>query len=134
MTTDEFYEKLQRHKGAAIKSVLLNQRVICGLGNIYADEALWMAEIHPARKAGSLNWGEAASLRGAACAVMEASIEAGGSTIRNYVKADGTRGNYLDAFARVYHREGQACARCGGTIKKIKVGGRGTHFCPECQK
>ncbi|MBR3248663.1 bifunctional DNA-formamidopyrimidine glycosylase/DNA-(apurinic or apyrimidinic site) lyase [Candidatus Saccharibacteria bacterium] len=134
MSGDEFFEKLQRHKDASIKAVILDQKVICGLGNIYADEALWMAEIHPKRKAGSLSRGEAMSLLGAACAVMEKSIELGGSTIRNYVKADGTRGNYLDSFARVYHRDGEACARCGGTIEKIKVAGRGTHYCPVCQK
>ena len=133
MNSDEFYEALQRHKGAVIKAVILNQEVISGLGNIYADEALWTAGINPAKKAGSLGREQAASLLEAARAVMAKSIEAGGSTIRNYVKADGTRGNYLDMFVKVYHREGQACARCGGTIKKIKVAGRGTHFCPVCQ-
>ena len=70
----------------------------------------------------------------AAKAVMEKSIELGGSTMRNYVKADGTRGNYLDLFAKVYGRDGEKCLECGAEIQKIKVGGRGTHFCPQCQR
>ncbi len=134
MTGAELHEKLQRHKGSAVKSVILDQTVICGLGNIYADEALFMAGIHPMRKAGSLSLEETEKLRRAACEVMEKSIESGGSTMQNYVKADGTRGNYLDLFALVYHRDGEPCVRCGAKILKIKVGGRGTHFCPECQK
>ena len=134
MEAEELYEKLQRHGRSAVKAVILDQTVVAGLGNIYADEALYAAKIHPARKAGSLNMGEVSALLTAAREVMEKSIEAGGSTMRNYVKADGSRGNYLDLFAKVYHREGQPCERCGAEIAKIKVGGRGTHFCPECQK
>ena len=134
MKAGELYEKLQRHGRSAVKAVILDQTVVAGLGNIYADEALYAAKIHPARRAGSLSLEEVSELLVAARAVMEKSIEAGGSTMRNYVKADGSRGNYLDLFAKVYHREGQPCERCGAEILKIKVGGRGTHFCPECQR
>lgn len=134
MTAAELYDSLQRHKRSAVKTVILDQTVICGLGNIYADEALYQAKIHPARKAGSIDITEASMLLKAACEVMEKSIDVGGSTMRNYVKADGSRGNYLDLFARVYHLNGKPCQKCGTEIKKIKVGGRGTHFCPHCQK
>ena len=134
MTAEELYEKLQRRGRSPVKAVILDQTVLCGLGNIYADEALYLSGIHPARKAGSLSLKQASELLRAAGEVMEKSIEAGGSTMRNYVKADGSRGNYLDLFAQVYHREGQPCGRCGTEIAKIKVGGRGTHFCPKCQR
>lgn len=134
MSEDEFYEKLMKHKNAPIKAVILDQAIICGLGNIYADEALFMAKIHPARKAGTLNRNEAGLLLKSACEVMDKSIDSGGSTMRNYVKADGTRGNYLDLFAQIYHHDGRPCNRCGEIIQKIKVAGRGTHFCPKCQK
>ncbi len=130
----ELYERLQRHKGAPIKSVILDQTVICGLGNIYADEALFYAKIHPRRKAGSLSLAETSKLVEGARVVMERSLEAGGSTIRNYVKSDGTKGDYLELFAEVFNRQGQSCRRCGEKIVKTKVGGRGTHFCPKCQK
>ena len=134
MTGEELYEKLQRHKGAPIKSVILNQEVIAGLGNIYADEALYYAEINPRRKAGRLERREVEKLLEGANVVMERSLEAGGSTIRNYVKSDGTKGDYLELFAEVFNREGKKCRRCGEEIKKIRLGGRGTHFCPNCQK
>lgn len=134
MTADELFMRLTKHKNSTVKSVILDQSVVCGLGNIYADESLWRAGIHPERKAGEVSLDEAEKLLFAMRRVMEESIEAGGSTIRNYVKADGTRGNYLDKFAKVYGREGKACARCGETLLKIKVGGRGTRFCPKCQR
>ncbi|MDO5451564.1 MAG: bifunctional DNA-formamidopyrimidine glycosylase/DNA-(apurinic or apyrimidinic site) lyase [Candidatus Saccharibacteria bacterium] len=133
MTGEELHAQLQRHKKAPVKAVILDQTVMSGLGNIYADEALFAAKIHPARKAGDLSLAEAKKLLIAAREVMEKGIESGGSTIRNYVKADGTRGDYLDLFAKVYHRDGKPCDRCGEEIKKIKVAGRGTHFCPKCQ-
>ncbi|MBR2767004.1 bifunctional DNA-formamidopyrimidine glycosylase/DNA-(apurinic or apyrimidinic site) lyase [Candidatus Saccharibacteria bacterium] len=134
MKATELYNEMQRHKNSAVKAVILDQTILCGLGNIYADEALFAAKIHPARKAGSLSLDEVSGLLKAACEVMEKSIESGGSTMRNYVKADGSRGNYLDLFAKVYHLDGQPCERCGTEIKKIKVAGRGTHFCPQCQR
>lgn len=134
MMPEDFYAKLQRHKTAPVKAVLLDQKMIAGLGNIYADEALYDSKIHPERKAGSLSATEARSLLKSACKVMDKSLEAGGSTIQNYVKADGTRGNYLDLFAKVYHKDGSRCERCDCEILKTRVAGRGTHYCPGCQE
>lgn len=134
MTGEELYQKLQRHKGAPIKSVILDQTIVAGLGNIYADEALYFAKINPKCKAGKITKEEADLLIEGARVVMERSLEAGGSTIRNYVKSDGTKGDYLELFAKVFNRQGQKCERCGSEIVKTKVGGRGTHFCPACQK
>ena len=134
MTTDELYEKFQRHKNSCVKATILDQSIICGLGNIYADEALFAASIHPERRCGTITREETAKLLKSACAVMDRSIESGGSTMATYVKADGTKGNYLEKFAQVFHREGQPCLNCGTKIIKIKVAGRGTHICPHCQE
>ena len=134
MDARELWEKLQKHARAAIKTVLLDQTVIAGLGNIYVDESLYFANIDPRRLAGQISLAETERILEGARTVMDKSLEAGGSTIRNYVKSDGTRGNYLDLFAEVYHREGKKCVKCGHEIAKIKLGGRGTHFCPYCQK
>ena len=131
---DEFYQKLQRRKNSVIKAVILDQKVICGLGNIYADEALFDAKIHPETPAGNLTRKQAESLVKSAQKVMEASIDSGGSTMATYVRADGTKGDYLEKFAKVFRREGEPCERCGTEIKKIRVAGRGTHYCPVCQK
>lgn len=134
MTGGELYEKLQRHKGAPVKSVILDQTIVAGLGNIYADEALYFAKIKPTRKAGLVSEKEAEKLIEGARVVMDRSLDAGGSTIRNYVKSDGTKGDYLELFAEVFNRQGKKCRRCGTEIKKTRVGGRGTHYCPKCQK
>ncbi len=134
MTAGEFYEKLQRHKKSLIKPVILDQAVVCGLGNIYADESLFMSKIHPERRAGTITKKEAERLIRSMREVMDRSIESGGSTMATYVKADGTRGDYLEQFAQVFRKEGKKCLRCGEKIVKIKVAGRGTHFCPNCQK
>lgn len=133
MTMDELHEKLMRHPKSGIKAVILDQTVICGLGNIYADEALYAAGIHPMRLAGSLCRDEVQRLLEEACKVMDRSIESGGSTMATYVKADGTRGDYLEKFAQVFRKEGSACPKCGTEIIKIRVAGRGTHICPKCQ-
>lgn len=134
MTADEFYSKLQKHSKSCIKATILDQSIICGLGNIYSDEALFAAGIHPARLSGSVTKKEAAKLLIAAREVMDRSIASGGSTMATYVKADGTRGDYLEKFAQVFRREGKKCPRCGAIIQKIKIAGRGTHICPNCQK
>lgn len=134
MSADELYDKLQRHKNSLIKPTILDQTIICGLGNIYADESLFMSKIHPERRSGTITKAEAKKLLESAREVMEKSIDSGGSTMATYVKADGTKGDYLEKFANVFHREGKSCPVCGTTIEKIKVGGRGTHFCPNCQK
>ena len=133
MDPNDFHERLQHHQNSCIKATILDQTIICGLGNIYADEALFRASIHPERKSGSLSFGEAKLLLESACEVMDRSIESGGSTMRTYVKADGTKGDYLELFAQVFHRQGQPCPRCGTKIAKTKVAGRGTHICPHCQ-
>ncbi len=131
---EEFKENLMHHKTAPIKATILDQKVIAGIGNIYADEALFYAKIHPKRETGSLTDNEIKELLEGARIVMQASIDSGGSTMKTYVKADGTKGDYLRLFAKVFRREGEPCERCGGEIIKIRVAGRGTHICPSCQK
>lgn len=133
MKPDELYKKFERHKNSLVKATILDQSIICGLGNIYADEALFAAKIHPARRSGSITKEEAKKLLQSARDVMDKSIISGGSTMATYVKADGTRGDYLDKFAQVFRKEGKPCPRCGDKIVKIRVAGRGTHICPKCQ-
>ena len=134
MTSDEFYQKLQTHPKSCIKATILDQTIICGLGNIYADEALFASHIHPKRRSGDITKSEAKKLLQSASNVMDKSIDSGGSTMATYVKADGTKGDYLELFAQVFRREGKPCRYCGTEITKIRVAGRGTHICPRCQK
>ena len=134
MTPEEFYEKLQKHKNSPIKAVILDQTIICGLGNIYADESLFMSKIHPATKAGALTKKEVSTLLDMAAKAMDTAIDSGGSTMKDYVKADGTKGDYLDKFAQIFNRTGKPCLVCGTKIEKIRVAGRGTHICPNCQR
>ena len=133
MEVTELFEKCQRHKNAPIKAVLLDQKIIAGLGNIYADESLFYASVHPATKAGLLDEKEVGLILEGARNVMMESIDSGGSTMATYVKPDGTTGDYLENFAQVFRREGKECLRCGTEIKKTRVAGRGTHYCPVCQ-
>lgn len=130
---EEFVGRFDRRKRSMIKPTILDQSVIAGVGNIYADESLWRAKIHPETRVGDLSQADFEKLYEAIRFVMDESINRGGSTDRNYVQADGSRGNYLE-YAAVYHKDGQPCKRCGHEISKIKVGGRGTHFCPNCQQ
>ena len=116
-----------------IKPYLLEQTLVVGLGNIYVDEALWRARIHPARPASSLKPAEVKRLREQIIEVLQLGIEKRGSTIRTYRNALGEDGTMQD-FLQVYGKTGQPCARCGSPIEKIKLGGRGTHLCPHCQK
>lgn len=134
MNGRELYDKLQKHPNSSIKAVILDQTVICGLGNIYADESLFVAKIHPSRKAKTITEKEAEQLIKSAREVMEKSIDSGGSTMATYVRADGTKGDYLEKFAQVFRHEGKPCVRCGTTIIKTRIAGRGTHLCPHCQK
>ncbi len=134
MGVDELYAKCQRHGRSPIKAVLLNQKLIAGLGNIYADESLFYASVHPARKAGELSKEQVAKILEGACKVMQEAIDSGGSTMATYIRPDGTTGDYLEKFAQVFRREGQRCNRCGTVIEKTRCAGRGTHFCPKCQK
>jgi len=130
---NEFMQRFRKRKNAKIKAALLDQSVIAGVGNIYADESLWGAYIHPCRLTGTLSDKELTDLYQEVRTVMKLSIEKGGSTNRNYVDAEGKRGSYMD-FARVFRREGLECPRCGNEIIKIRCAGRGTHLCRSCQK
>ena len=131
-TAAQFAERFTRRANTSIKAALLDQTVVAGVGNIYADESLWSARIDPRRKVKDVSPQEFSLLHKELRDVMNLAIEKGGSTDKNYVNAEGKRGSYMD-FARVFRREGQACPRCGATIEKIKHAGRGTHFCPDCQ-
>ena len=131
-TWEQFRERLLRRSNSALKAVLLDQTVIAGIGNIYADESLWGAKIHPARSVNELSIQQFQELYRELIFVLKLAIEKGGSSDRNYVDAKGKKGSYL-SFARVFRREGQACPRCGTVIIKSRVVGRGTHTCPYCQ-
>jgi formamidopyrimidine-DNA glycosylase len=126
-------DRMQRRKKSNIKAVLLDQTILAGIGNIYADESLWGAKIHPSRLVSTLTDSEIKKLYKEIVYVLTLSIEKGGSTDKNYIDAEGKRGSYL-TFARVFRREGKSCPRCGHEIKKIRVAGRGTHICEHCQK
>lgn len=132
-TAEQFHERFIRRAKTNIKAALLDQTVIAGVGNIYADESLWGAKIDPHRLVGSLTDAEFMLLYTELRAVMNLAIEKGGSTDKNYVNAEGKRGSYMD-FARVFRKEGQKCPRCGNEIIKIRWAGRGTHLCEYCQK
>ncbi len=125
-------ERLQRRKNTTIKAALLDQSVIAGIGNIYADEGLWGARIHPTTLVRDVQDRQIKELYKALTDVLKFSIEKGGSTDQHYVDAEGQRGKYL-TFANVFRREGQPCSRCGAVIEKSRVAGRGTHTCPVCQ-
>jgi formamidopyrimidine-DNA glycosylase len=132
-TAKDFVLRLRRRNNSGIKAVLLDQTVVAGIGNIYADESLWAAKIHPLAKVADLSDAQLSNLYEGLVKVLRLSIEKGGSTDRNYVDAEGKRGSYL-TFANVFRREGQPCPRCGTTIIKLRVAGRGTHICPHDQK
>lgn len=132
-TPQQFTERFKRRAKSPIKAALLDQTVIAGVGNIYADESLWGAKIHPLRKVASITDQEFELLYHELRDVMNLSIEKGGSTDRNYVNAEGKKGSYID-FARVFRQEGKPCPRCGTIIIKFKAAGRGTHICPNCQR
>lgn len=132
-TASNFANRFARRSRTSIKAALLDQSVVAGVGNIYADESLWGAKIHPATQVGMLHAADFSRLFTELQFVLRLAIEKGGSTDRNYVNAEGKKGSYID-FARVFRREGQACPRCGTIIIKTRVAGRGTHLCPVCQK
>ena len=126
------FERLQRRKNSNIKAALLDQTVLAGIGNIYADESLWGAKIHPATLVKNVNEQRIKKLYQEIVFVLRLAIEKGGSTNKNYVNAEGKKGSYM-SFARVFRREGSPCPRDGRTIEKSRVAGRGTHTCPVCQ-
>jgi formamidopyrimidine-DNA glycosylase len=118
---------------APIKSVLLDQRVVAGVGNIYADEALWRAQIHPRTPAARVRGARVAALHEGVRNVLQQGIEAQGASIRDYRRPDGGYGSAQERFA-VYGRTGEPCERCGTPIERIVVGQRSTHYCPHCQR
>lgn len=132
-TAEMLYDRLQRRKNTCIKAAILDQTVLAGIGNIYADESLWGAKIHPSTLVKNVSKKKIQILFKEIQFVLRLSIEKGGSTDRNYVNAEGKRGSYID-FARVFRKEGMPCSRHPDTeIVKIRVAGRGTHICPRCQ-
>lgn len=128
-----FKERLNKRPKSSIKAALLDQTVIAGVGNIYADESLWAAKVHPATTVINTSQSKLNTLFTQLRAIMELSIKKGGSTDKNYVNVEGKKGSYL-SFANVFRREGKPCKRCGTAIVKLKVAGRGTHICPKCQR
>lgn len=129
---EKFAEQLKGRK-TSIKAVLLDQTFVAGLGNIYVDETLFRAKIKPTRRADRVTHGEAITLAKAAKQVLSEAIKHGGTTFQHFTDADGNKGNYTTKL-RVFGRQGKTCYRCGGTILKTRVAGRGTHYCPKCQK
>ena len=132
-TPKVFINQLMRRQNSSIKPVLLDQTVIAGIGNIYADESLWAAKIHPLTPVAKIPKAKLVLLHNALREILDKSIKLGGSTDKNYVDAQGKKGSYLK-FAQVFRRDGRPCPRCGAEIVKIRVAGRGTHICPSCQK
>jgi formamidopyrimidine-DNA glycosylase len=130
--TPEALGEIAAGRTVPLKSFLLDQKGIAGVGNIYADEALFRAALHPLSPAGSMKPEHLEALRDGVVAALEAGIDGGGASIDDYRDGRGERGRMQDEFL-VHTREGEPCPRCGGTVERIVVGGRSTYFCPECQ-
>jgi formamidopyrimidine-DNA glycosylase len=131
--TAEALRALARGRKQPVKAFLLNQERIAGVGNIYADEALWRAMIHPLRPVGTLNRPQIAALRDAVVESLELGIDSKGASIDDYRHVDGERGSFQDRFV-AYSRAGEPCFRCGTPIEKLRAAGRGTYVCPNCQR
>lgn len=128
--TEQFIKRIRKRNNSLVKAAILDQSVIAGIGNIYADEALFLAKVHPASKVKDLTDDELVSILESAIKVMKLSIKLGGSTDKNYIDAKGNRGTYLN-FANVFRREGKPCKNHPDVlIEKIRIAGRGTHICP----
>ena len=127
------FSKLFRGRKTPIKSALLNQKLLRGVGNIYADEALARVGIRPRRKASAISREELSKLHGAVQTVLREAIKLGGSSVSDYVGADGEEG-FFQLQHRVYGREGEPCLVCGAPIQRVVIAGRSSHFCPKCQK
>jgi formamidopyrimidine-DNA glycosylase len=130
--TAEAMRELARGRKAPIKAFLLNQERIAGVGNIYADEALFRARIHPLRTVDRLKARQLSDLRDAVVESLELGIDSRGATIDDFRDIDGARGSFQDRFL-VHRREGEPCPRCGTAIKKMRAAGRGTYVCERCQ-
>lgn len=131
-TPEVFRACLRNHSRSTLKPLLLSQKCVVGVGNIYADETLWKARIRPDRKAGKLSDAEIGRLREAIRCILAKSIERGGTSFDQYRDAAGSRGSYVEML-KVYGRQGKTCERCGSEIRKDRLGGRGTHWCSGCQ-
>jgi formamidopyrimidine-DNA glycosylase len=125
--------ELTRGRTAPIKSVLMDNRVVCGVGNIYANESLFRAGIHPARQAGKISKERYQKLVDEVRVTLRAAIKAGGSSLRDFVHADGSSGYFQQQYL-VYGREGEKCKTCGSTIKSVRIGQRSAFYCPRCQR
>jgi len=130
-TPESFYDMLQRRK-RILKPLLLDQTFLAGVGNIYADEALYYAAIRPTRISNSLSRAESAALHAGIQKALNLGISREGASIDNYRKPDGSRGSMQNVLV-AYGRAGEPCERCGGIIERIVLGSRSTHFCPQCQ-
>jgi formamidopyrimidine-DNA glycosylase len=130
--TPEYLRRIARGRRVPVKTFLLDQRRIAGVGNIYADEALFRARIHPLRPAGRLSRGDWARLRDAIERALAAGIDAKGASIDDFRHVDGARGSFQDRFL-IHRRGGEPCPSCGRPVRKIVVGGRGTYVCEHCQ-
>lgn len=130
--TPEVFSKIIHSSNKPIKNLIMDQEKISGVGNIYANDALYLAKIHPARQANSLSDEETKKLFDDIEKVLKKGIEKGGASERSFVTPDGSEGSYQD-ISLVYDKEGKPCAFCGTKIEKFKLGGRGTYFCPKCQ-
>ncbi|OGD90387.1 hypothetical protein A3D07_00875 [Candidatus Curtissbacteria bacterium RIFCSPHIGHO2_02_FULL_42_15] len=133
MSYREFCERLVKKGQARIKKMLMDQKFVSGIGNIYSDEALWRAKIHPKRSVASLSQAEIRALYDGIRQSLKLAIAKGGSSANAYVDSGGERGLYL-SFAKAYHMTGKPCARCKTPIVREKMDGRSAHFCPACQK
>lgn len=129
----EWFAKKLKNRKTSVKAALLDQSFVAGLGNIYVDEALWRAKVRPTRRADRVTKTEAAALCAAAGDVMRESIAVGGTTFQHFKDTGGEIGNFT-THLKVFGQHGQSCSRCGTLIEKIRVAGRGTHYCPGCQK
>jgi len=131
-TFEKFKEALKKKKGR-IKQVLMDQGVIAGIGNIYSDEVLWRAKVHPLKKVSQIKENELKKIYQSLCEVFLKSIALRGESISDFRDTGGKRG-FFDKERRVYRKEGEKCSRCRTIIKRVKIGGRSAHFCPKCQK
>lgn len=131
-TFKKFEEAITKKKGK-IKQVLMDQKIIAGIGNIYSDEILWRAKIHPAKNVSGLDGKELKSIYRNVKKVLKQAVKLRGESISDFRDLQGRKG-FFDTERKVYRREGEKCRRCGAVIKKLKIGGRSAHFCPRCQK
>lgn len=131
LLTNHLMEQLKK-TSRPIKAVLLDQRVVAGIGNIYADEILFLSGVYPGRLASELSEKEVVKLHQSILQIMSEAVSSGGTTIRTYANAFGLEGSYQSKL-KVYGKEGEACSNCGHPIEKTKIAQRGTHYCPVCQ-